>query len=520
MTESPASQGEDASHASYELWPLGASGQSEELLRAYSRGMKKRARGPLRRIIEIVEDLECGTVLVERDYYDADFRSENSEYWSTLHKRRPPVALRMHFFRVEIGPDQIHHLDRGDHGYLGFSVIRPSTLGPVGRTVIAVPDDLRDARLCVITDRVNVFGADLEIEGVPFCQQDGELLRCAHAAAWTCQYIAHLRGIAPRTLTADIAALPPPEMSPYRVLPSSGLRIEQMQTLFRDLGMPAILYDAKDLPEVPGQKNDEERMQAVLCKYLTSGFPIVILTEDDHAFTLVGWHQGAEGIEFIACDDQVGPYGGVTYTPDKSKWSGIMVPVPPKLFLSGEAAEMWAYSTFQIEVDEAQEGQVDPAPEATRIVEGLNEKDRPVSVRSHLVLAREYKAMLADRGLDEPAIRLLRLASLPKWVWVVEFQERSQRVDGKACVFAEVVLDSTSSDELPEINATVMQGGAFVRTHVTDPRSPGAPGEPEMCRAKTGLWKSIEQLVRPRPRAYVPEPDSPEITVTSSTAVH
>ena len=519
MTEPPTTQGDDAGDPSYEVWPLGTPAERELMLRAYTRGMKKRARDPLERIVELVENMSCRTVVVEHGYYDADFRSENSEYWSTLHKRRPPVALRLHFFRAEISEDDVYRLDREDHGYLGFSVLRPSTLGPVGRTVIAVPRHLRSAHLCSITDRVNVFGAELEVVGVPFCQQDGELLRCAHAAAWTCQYVAHSRGIAPRALTADIAVLPPPEMSPYRGLPSSGLRLEQIQTLFRGLGMPAILYDAKDLPEVPGLKNDEERTQAVLCKYLTSGFPIVILTDDDHAFTLVGWHQGPGGLEFIACDDQVGPYGLVSYNPESSNWSGIMVPVPPKLFLSGEGAEMWAYSSLSIEVEEAGESGVEAAPEAVRIIDGLNACDRPVSVRSHLVLARDYKALLTDRGLDEPAVRLLRLASLPKWVWVVEFQERVERVAGKPCVIAEVVLDSTSNDELPEINATVVQGGAIVTTQVTDRRSPGAPGVPDMCATNTGLWKSIEQLVRPRPRPYVPEPDSPEITVTPSATI-
>jgi hypothetical protein len=44
------------------------------------------------------------------------------------------------------------------------------------------------------------------------------------------------------------------------------------------------------------------------------------------------------------------------------------------------------------------------------------------------------------------------MAHLPLWVWVIEFQDSRLRTDNQPCVVAEIVFDSSSHDERPDIS--------------------------------------------------------------------
>jgi hypothetical protein len=136
---------------------------------------------PFARVIAVARESGCATVVVEHRYIDLDFRSEHSAFWSMRFNVPSPFARRLHFFSTRIEEDQLHDLPENG-GYLGYAVLRPLRIGRVGRTVLAVPPRLADATLALITEKVSLFGNDLTVEGVPFCEQDGEYLRCAHAA--------------------------------------------------------------------------------------------------------------------------------------------------------------------------------------------------------------------------------------------------------------------------------------------------------------------------------------------------
>lgn len=488
----------DAPYA-FDLAKVESADDWKALLARLGRGILPQALVPLRQIFDLARKQDCRTVLIEHRYTDIDFRSEFIAYWAGRHEERHPYARRLHFFASRLNDADVHRIDPSSCGYLGYTILRPAGLGPVGRSVVAVPwQDLGEARAATVKESVSVFGADLSLTGVPFCQQDGEMLRCAHAASWTAHYVNAKRGIAPRRSTAQIAGLAPTQVSPHRTLPSSGLRVEQMAHLFERLGTPALLYDCKDLPEVPGVANGRERLEAVMCKYLTSGFPVVVLTESDHAFTLVGWRwaNGKEGkgpVEFLACDDQVGPLGRIRVPDgvgDEFPWTGLMIPLPPKVYLSGEGAELAAYNTLATDVDVAREKRREPSPEAQRIVSGL--EDRTVGVRSYLMEGRAFKKGLAEIRGDSDAVRLLRLIPLPNWVWIVEFQDQAARRAGKPCVIAQTILDSTTHDALPTQNATALQGGVFA----TEPESVVAKQDVEprwfVRASEPGLWRSVE----------------------------
>lgn len=456
------------------------------------------AHGPIEHLLGIARHNDCQTIVVERDYVDLDWLSEYSAFWSERFWPQPPHAARVHFFSAPFDESVLTDLPAEVvDSYLGYFVFRPTILGGAGRAVlsppqvrtdplppaegVAEPTGLKEGiRLTNVVDRPSLFGHPLEVRGVPFCQQDGEFLRCAHAAAWICHYVAFHKRIIGRQKTATIARMTHPEGSKHRPLPSMGLTVEQIQGVFTGLGIPAFFYEVKDLPELPadlpqpkemGREEYErrvldERIARVVCKYLNSEFPVVIFTGAGHAFTLVGWRHAPGdfgGVELIACDDQVGPYeviaspqlDGTRGPPEegmeaRGEWWGMMVPLPSPVFLTGEAAENRARQIVQPDIVEL--GESDTEREQSlfgRISEGLQELRGEIRVRSRLIEGRRYKAILTRQERDPRAIDMIRLAKLPQWVWVVEFQNDKARSIGEPCVEVEIVFDSTSHDDAP-----------------------------------------------------------------------
>jgi hypothetical protein len=290
----------------------------EQLIEDYGGHMP----APLRQIVKVVRSHRCQTVVVENRYVDSDWRSEYTAYWAGRFRPPPPFARRLHFFRARLTDDQLHRLP-ARHGYVGYAVIRPVSNGPVGRSVIARPPYLKDAVLCTVTDEVSFFGTPLQVEGLPFCQQDTQFLRCAHAASWIAHYTAYRRGLLGRRSTGAIFGLAPKHLSAERALPSGGISPRQMQAIFDALDEPAILYSVNALPggeyDPPGTPSlDDEgtelprgrwdrRIFSVVCRYLNSGYPVIAAGEK-HAWVLSGWMWRRGEIRFIASDDQRGPY--------------------------------------------------------------------------------------------------------------------------------------------------------------------------------------------------------------------
>lgn len=437
------------------------------------------ANKPFRTILDVVRGRGCRTIVIEREYLDPDYRSEYSAFWSGRFVERPSRAERWHFFAAAFDADVLPYLPTG-HGYLGYAVLRPAELGLVGRTVIAPPADLQTARLTSIVERPNLFGNPLEVVGVPFYQQDGEFLRCAHAAAWLCHYVAYTRGIVGRRLTAEIASMPSFAASKHRAQPSTGLTAEQLQAVFTRVGIPAFFLRISDLPPLPAEfpplagkralgraskaatrayeiRKADERILRVVCKYLNSGFPITVLSENKngaHAFTLVGWKPAPNrSATLIACDDQVGPYEVIDSPTDPSlgghrgKWTALMIPLPARVSLTGEVAEARARLIVRTEPDLAET----PTPsDFSDLAPLIRELHGSVSVRARLIEGRRYKAVAHRQGRDPEAVRVIRMATLPHWVWLVEFQDHAAREAGEAdVVIAEIVFDSTSHDDAP-----------------------------------------------------------------------
>jgi hypothetical protein len=445
---------------------------------------------PFANVLAVARESGCKSVVVEHRYIDLDFRSEHAAFWSMRFEVPPPFTRRLHFFTAEIDQAELHNLPDAP-GYLGYSILRPVRRGRVGRTVLAPPPRLGHATLSLVEDKVSMFGNDLVVRGVPFCEQDGEYLRCAHAAAWICHYVAVRRELVGRTSTSSLVNLIPSALSEERPLPSKGMRLNQLQAVFGALGQPALLYGFSLLPDVSGVppvtptvdattgKTEppglwDTRCISIICRYLNSDFPVLVAGQA-HAWVLVGWKRTADGsVTFIACDDQVGPYEEIPspFSHYRAPWHSIMVPLPPKVFLTGEMAENDAFRSLR----GLWRANAPTRPIADALQAGT------IQLRTRLKNVRTLKREIADQTSSDDVLRAIRLARLPHFVWAVEAHLRPICHSGN-CVVATVLYDATSSDYEPRQCAIAIPGAVAIY--------PPDGASPEIIRGSYDPWRSM-----------------------------
>lgn len=413
------------------------------------------------------------TAVVEFRYIDAEYRDEHSAFYSTTFRRYPSVAHRIHFFAEAINEqlDDDQPLKFADLTYLGYMVIRPVSGAPVGRVMMCPPDSVADAVTCMSAEQVNLFGERLTVRGTPFMAQDAQLMRCAHAALWVVARHHHLTWGTPRLLPRAIVEAVPMEAGAGRTLPSPGLTVTQMSAAASRLGLPPLVYDTEELPE--GQS-----LQSIACRYLNGGLPVIVAGRG-HAWVLVGYDRSHEKddprIVFIRQDDEVGPYQVVPdfAFDDFSPWEYLIVPLPPKLYVAGEEAEVegeeWLAAAFDRD-------------DVTF--------DRDVhALRTTAMLSNEFKAGLEGRGVPVDQAAILRRASMSRWIWVVEVVDRSLRQLKESSVIGEVIVDAT--DHARDRRPLAVRTPKSVRVFTPDTRKQrtarSATPTPPLPFAKEGL---------------------------------
>ena len=431
-----------------------------------------RYNGPFIRIVEIVRRRGCETVVIENRYVDPDWRSEYNAFWAGRFAHTWPFARRMHFFAARIEDEQLHDLpEEARDAYLGYVVIRPAVHGTVGRTMIVPPVEHESHLQTLVTEEVHLFGSTLRITATPFMQQDTEFLACAQVSAWMVHYTAVLRGLIPRQLTAQFVALMPTTLSEERALPGHGMNRNQLQAVFQASHMPALHYGLSKLPDVRGVKTKgkfgqgkpapglwDDRIQSIVCRYLNSRH-VVLAAMEEHAFVVIGsYRDEKDNVRFLGHDDQRGPYIALE---DKTPWKSVMIPLPEKIYMSGEHAEDWTITLLEVLNNDPEE----PPQPLLKEIEAAALARSTYATRVYLQSSNEYKRRAADRDLPEQVVRELRLARMSRFVWVGEIQKREQTKGVPREVAVEVVFDATSQAKLPTVLAMLLP----METHILPP---------------------------------------------------
>jgi hypothetical protein len=486
-------------------------------------------------------------LLVEHDYFDSDFRS-NAGLLAA--RRYQAVALRTNrliflhtdepnptIFDVSGTLDAIHKSKP-----IGYITLTPEPGAEVGRSILPAPPSLPGVKIEIdhavrttVHETITVFGKHAEVTGVPFIQQDGHLITCAHASAWMAHYAGVLRGLCARRATADFHTDNARSLLIGRHHPSDGLTSWQVATTLEHFGLPAVSmtlldftveghlagwYDREEIwtltDELKGFSNSDskdyiehikaldrvktkesksfqetleifwlrESLTKIICQHLNSGFPCVLLNRR-HAKVITGYMRARDMtpkgpcesdltavVAFLASDDQVGPYTVATVDDIvrdlRTKYSDgtLLIPLAPGIWVNGPDAELGGARAFAAGITRARQAIESgakncvfhtPGSEALNQIKGHESaiatsarpgnKNRGLALRSYVVPATDFKDGFARRcTLDPVAVAQVRLAKLPKFVWVVEVLDRGAREKDMPSVVGEVVLDATEFD--------------------------------------------------------------------------
>lgn len=439
---------------------LGVDSTWGDLVDLYTGG---RGSPQLERIVELAEHHGVTHLIIERRYIDFDWRSEHSRFYSTTFARYPSVCHRIHMFRAEVPADlgDLSALSEAD--YVGYAVMRPIEFSPVGRTMVRPPAELAEAaaHACHSTEEVDVLGWPFSITSVPFVSQDGQYLRCAHAAMWMVFQHLHLSMKLPRRLPFEIHDATMGGVITGRQVPSDGLSPHQMLSGMTTLGLsPGLLA----LPKTSTDNTAEEpflRLEAIFCRYVNCNIPPIFISSS-HAWVGVGyaWEQNGD-LTLYRHDDAYGPFiriGDPFNEPDEPHrpWVSALTPLPPKIYMSAERAELigrWLFIAKLL----PRLGPDDPLVEAAIAGE--------LGFLTYGMRGSHYKQQLRNReGFDPVVAREYRLSNWPRNIWVVEAVDRRLRGTDRP-VLGEVIIDTTAAQEPTEEDAGLLAihgGGALI----------------------------------------------------------
>lgn len=490
---------------------------------------------PMRRLLEVAQELGAQTVVTEYRYIDSDYRSEHAAFYSSTFVRYPSVCHRLHFIRTEVSA--LEDLDDlPDDAHLGYAVMRPLAERPVGRTLMRPPVD---GSYCWGEERIHVVGRDFVIKGMPYISQDAQYTRCAHSTMWMVLRHASLTAGIPKRTPSEIHLATSGGRVVGRNTPSDGLSAEQVLSGLHKLGCSAASFDLtrdgdesidddSEQPRKSWRKRrsalDPEqefanRLRRLLVPYINSQIPTLIYSER-HIWVVVGYRKiarsnGTFDIRYFIHDDSEGLYLEIDPLDDpgaRTPWTVAIPPMPTKLYLNAERAEILGRDVFQgsdekaataaldllLPPDESDIGdkefkalrrmvdhvksdspQVTPEDRAeveaiaAIVIEALREDperlaaqrrdDEEVdlfvsqiealeklrsltespSLRTYAIDAQRFKKGTLGRVPPEIS-RAYRLLNLPRYVWVVEYVDSTQRAAGDPDVIGEVLLDGTA----------------------------------------------------------------------------
>jgi hypothetical protein len=417
-------------------------------------------------------------MVVESPYVDRHYLEEFSGYYATALRPPPAKAVRIHVFSLEITDSDFEEIVRSaaagaydqersrlQAGYLGFVVVRPIPSVAIGRTILRPYDDKpgRNYGPPAKAHHVHLAGLELEVEGVPFQQQDQAVGACATTAVWSslARVIRTDGGRAPTPLGVTTAANK--NLLSGRPFPASaGLELAQMLAAIREFGSSPHVLKPDEEPAV---------FHLAVKTYVASGIPVILQIKPSdgelHAIALTGFWSDpkakpvsvdiSDSWELLALpmskvyvhDDRFGPYARMTLDgwstpPQKSKavsYPGVVgAPYEAGFEQFAQMSKVWTaivplYPKIRLSAEDLLRVATQALPLMASLA-GTAERSR-LRVEMSFALSGRYLRSLLGIGLaPDRAATIARSASLPRYVAVVRYRVGEEW-------FADVVCDTT-----------------------------------------------------------------------------
>jgi hypothetical protein len=447
-------------------------------------------------VIHHLMNLKVNSYLLESQYIDRDYSSDYRYFYAQMFKTYERHCNRIHFFAEDVSQifalsewaQRVEALGRTSlRSYCGFCVIRPLPNASIGRSALKMrgPEaaDLESVITCRADIRANLLGAELDVRGVCFMQQDSRVGACAQVAIWMGARHMHQRYRYNWLSVADITRLAAPTTEDESTsLPAGSdfLTSERMIRAVHEMGFQALCFKGNDM----GQQ---------ILPYVESGLPVILGLDIPgasigHAVTVIGRvfskvkTPTPRPIDYVAGfivhDDQAGPYKVVPSTSTAANDFGLlpedtvqvktrsgdvhfdlethgtfaMALMPVRAFSTAKAAEVTLLrrlvSAFaqlaQLKALIAKNGAVNPLLDD--LAKAYNAGN--IVLRTYLTSADSYRRYIVDStACDALKDELLRL-HLPHFTWVSEISTSDSYNNSSAGlrrIFGHSVLDATSS---------------------------------------------------------------------------
>ena len=447
-------------------------------------------------ISDYLDSAGCKSYVVESSYLDKDFTCEFAVFYAKTFNAYSKVCRRIHFFSEDVSTGlsasdalAVANYLKGISGrghYLGFCVVRPLEHAPIGRTILKIPERRKSGDPIVTVKAkftATLLGAELEVAGAPFIQQDTRVGACAQASLWVAGRHFHHKHRDGWYSIPDITRFATEAMdkSLSWELPagSGGLHADSMARALAAMKYQPLMYTALN-EGGRGKPKWEENLspEDIICRYVDSGIPVILGLFDQeeigHAVTVVGYRlrrvpknlASAYGLShgvccksFIVQDDARGPYREINVRGGGGDWTingnvfFIIIPVPDRVYLRAEVAELIVRPTLSgFSSDwtwfsgELAKNAPNSVPYGQQLVDAINNND--VVLRTYLATGARYKQRLVAGNLHNDIKNIIVRHKLPRLVWVVEYcakQSLNTTVPGKRLVLGHTLLDATSS---------------------------------------------------------------------------
>ena len=451
-----------------------------------------------------ISDLGGNSVLEEPNYFDRDYLSEFSAFYSTSSKGYPNICRRLHFFDgPPVSRDKIKRAAAGhvavlkslQESYLGFVVVRPISAAPLGRTVLRwYPDTTPNMPRVVTPSRdytCHIAGISLVVYGLAWQQQDTAVGACATVGLWTMLHSSAFddHHSIPTTAAITRAAHKTASLG-SRMFPSTGLTGYQLAEAIKEHDLaPIVLEGDEKAPNGETLGFSKERFSSSCAAFVRSGYPVLIIGtltgQGRHAVCAVGFRESSPGtvipgdvrlqdshIEFLYLhDDNIGP--GVRF---RIVDCGAGVPIelqasPPSSHPAGQNMKYPAFVPDRLLVAAHTDLRTSPDVlhsaglyKTRRLSHALNVQlttachpGQGLTFSARFVKLAEYLGGELGRTLGEPGrllgkIRLLLQEKVPPMslhlgVVRIAFSD--------ATPFADVIYDTTDSNRNHPVLATV-----------------------------------------------------------------
>jgi len=309
-----------------------------------------------------LDELEATTIVEEANYFDRDYLSEFSAFYSVSSKGYPNICRRLHFFSGNRFNRRLLKSAAAGHqtafkrlkkDYLGFIVIRPIPAAPLGRTVVRWYADVernKSTPRVVNPSRkyfVHLAGIQLSVTGLAWQQQDTGVGACATVGLWTMFHSSAFDDHHAIPTTADITRAAHRRASlGARMFPSTGLTIHQICEAVKEQYLSPIITEG-DIQDENGNVVgfSRERFSATCASFIRSGYPVLIIGQlgvrGGHAICSVGFRSCAPdpvtigevclqdgGIEYLYIhDDNIGPNVRLKISTEEIASNGSLIDV-------------------------------------------------------------------------------------------------------------------------------------------------------------------------------------------------